>query len=233
MSSQNMFYKLYSKKESEELGGIVNNDDYTSDAKLCAISILRERNICIDDLIPLEQDLIEKRDERIGSEFSQAKYNTGFDRFLSLIIDGIVLSFIGWFFNVFNGIESVILIGLIHLVQLSLPYLYSIILHGYCGQTFGKMAMNVKIYDKTEKKPITYKQAVIRDIVPMSILVILQLLSYFINPNDLGVLIYVSFVMTFLLISWSILEIVTMLFDSKKRALHDYIAGTVVLKVRG
>jgi len=93
------------------------------------------------------------------------------------------------------------------------------------------MVMNVKIFDKDEKSVITYKQALLRDIVPLSIIMIIQFLSFFGNSTEMGLIYYISTVMGFFLLSWSLLEILTMLFDSKKRALHDYIAGTVVLKV--
>jgi uncharacterized RDD family membrane protein YckC len=226
-----MFYNIYSKKTDEELIGIASDKGYTDDSKLCAIGILRERGVAVDDFEPKEKELIEKRDTRIESMIAQERYNTGLDRFIALIIDGLVLGIAGWIFKLFNGLESALIIGLIGIIQLALPYLYNIVLHGYCGQTFGKMAMSVKIYDKSEKKLISYKQALIRDIVPLSLLMIVQVISYFINPYDWGLLVYVSIVMTLFLLFWSILEIITMLFDSKKRALHDFMAGTVVLKV--
>lgn len=93
------------------------------------------------------------------------------------------------------------------------------------------MATNVKIYDQSETKLISYKQALIRDIVPLSLLAVLQVLALFIEPNSWGIFVYISLVMSFILLFWSILEIISILFDSKKRAIHDFIAGTVVLKV--
>jgi len=35
-----------------------------------------------------------------------------------------------------------------------------------------------------------------------------------------------------LILIWSLLEIITMLFDRKGRAIHDFIAGTVVLRIK-
>jgi len=232
MSTENFFYNLYSKKNSEELEQIAMSDCYTSDAKLCAISILKERDISVESLIPLESDLIEQRDQRVDSELYNSKYRTGFDRFWAMLIDSLVLGGVGLIFKLFNGLESLLLIGFIQIVQLMIPYLYSIILHGYCGQTVGKMLMDVKIYDKNEIELCSYKQALLRDIIPMGILFIMQLIAIFIDPSEMGIIMFISIVLSVVIVFWSILEIVTMIFDSKKRALHDYIAGTVVLKLR-
>jgi uncharacterized RDD family membrane protein YckC len=226
-----MFYDIYNRKSDDELLQIINSDDHTNDAKLVVLKILKERNILTEDLVLKEKKLIEQRETRIRNEVARDRYNTGFDRFVALIIDGFVLSIFGWVVNLFAGVESIIIIGLVGILDLLLPYLYSIILHGQYGQTFGKMIMNVKIFDKDEKSPISYMQALLRDIVPLTLLVLVQLLFVFISPGDLGILWYVSMVMMFFLLFWSLIEIVTMLFDSKKRAVHDYIAGTVVLKI--
>jgi uncharacterized RDD family membrane protein YckC len=226
-----MFDNIYRKKSDDELKSIVINKNYSDDSILCALNILKERQIFLDNFDEIEQELIAKRNNRVVAEVSQERYSTGFDRFIALIIDGFILGIVGLFFKFYSEVESLLLAGIISLIHLALPYLYNIVLHGYCGQTFGKMAMGVKIYDKSEKKLISYKQALIRDIVPLSLLVIIQLLTQFVVTNSWGIFVYISFVMTFILLSWSILEIITMLFDSKKRAIHDFIAGTVVLKV--
>lgn len=230
MSSSNMFDNIYRKKTDDELKSIVINRNYSDDTILCAITILKEREIFLDNFDQIEQELIAKRNNRVVAQVSQDRYSTGFYRFIALIIDGLILGIAGWFLKFYSNLESLLLAEIISLIHLALPYLYNIVLHGYCGQTFGKMVMGVKIYDKSEKKLISYKQALIRDIVPLSILVFLQLMALFV-PNSWGIFMFISFVMSFILLSWSILEIITMLFDSKKRALHDFIAGTVVLKV--
>lgn len=231
MSSDNLFYNVYRKKSDEELKAVAESSGNSDDSKLCAISILRERNITVDDYLQLEQELIEKRDTRSGNEIAEDRYATGLDRFIALVIDGMILSILGWMLKFYNDTESPVIIGLIAVVKLASPYLYNILFHGYCGQTIGKMIMNVKIYDKTEKKQVTYRQALLRDIVPLTLLVITQIISFFTNPTEWGGLVYLSFVMSAILLTWSLLEIVTMLFDSRKRALHDHIAGTVVLKI--
>jgi uncharacterized RDD family membrane protein YckC len=41
----------------------------------------------------------------------------------------------------------------------------------------------------------------------------------------------IDFVMIWSMSAWGILEVATMLLNSKRRALHDFIAGTVVMRV--
>ncbi|MPQ48892.1 hypothetical protein GCQ56_17985 [Marinifilum sp. N1E240] len=231
MSSNNFFHKIYTKKSTEELQAIAVSKDYASDAKLCAITVLKERNEPIENLLETQQKLIEQRDLRSGSKIDNRRYKTGTSRLLALIIDGIILSLFGWFFKLFNGVESIVLINLINLLGLITPYLYHILFHGACGQTIGKMVMDIKVYDVSETKVISYKQALIRDIIPLSALLVLHGLSYFTTINSIGILIYMSIVMSLILVFWSILEIITMLFNKKRRALHDFIARTVVLKM--
>ena len=43
---------------------------------------------------------------------------------------------------------------------------YSIVMHGLYGQTFGKLVFQVKVVDKSEK-PLVMKQASYRDDVPI------------------------------------------------------------------
>lgn len=231
MQTNNLFYQLYTKKSTKELQAIATSPDYANDAKLCAIDILKERNEPIESLKTTEQELIEQRDKRIGSEWHNNRYRTGKSRFLALIIDGIILNCITWIFKLLSGFESLSLIYILNVINLVLPYLYHILMHSSYGQTIGKMIMNIKVYDVSETKVISYKQAILRDIIPLSCLVVLQALTYFISTNSISLLVYISVTMSLLLVVWSLLEIVTMLFDEKRRALHDYIAGTVVLKL--
>ena len=229
--STNMYYNIYNRKSDEELKSLLGNSDFTDDTKLIAIKILKERGSSTDEYLKLEKAIGAQRAINFRSGVARDRYRTGFDRFLAMTIDGFVISIISWFLSLPLITNSGIILGIAAIIELALPYAYSILLHGKGGQTLGKMVMNVKIFDKDEKSVITYKQALLRDIVPLSIIMIIQFLSFFGNSTEMGLIYYISTVMGFFLLSWSLLEILTMLFDSKKRALHDYIAGTVVLKV--
>jgi uncharacterized RDD family membrane protein YckC len=103
-----------------------------------------------------------------------------------------------------------------------------------CGQTPGKMACGVKIFD-IRGKSVSLKQAVLRDVVPV------LLLLYFLFPQAQNILAgqlanraygdFSTFRNLFLaLAGWLLLEVITMLTNKKRRAVHDYIAGTVVVR---
>jgi uncharacterized RDD family membrane protein YckC len=116
---------------------------------------------------------------------------------------------------------------------------YSILMHGYKGQTLGKMVCKVRVLDITENK-LSLSQAFMRDIVLIisnfifslyilfnsSIYIKLVTSNNFIEdfsafPIWFRVLAMMSFI-------WTLLEIITMLTNKKRRAIHDFIAGSVV-----
>ena len=112
---------------------------------------------------------------------------------------------------------------------------YSVLLHARYGQTVGKMIAGVKVLDLSENRLPTLNQAFMRDIgyiVPAiySFLYLSYVLlvgsydpetHYETVPEQIN-----SYAGTV----WLIVEIITMLFNEKRRALHDLIAGTVVVK---
>ncbi len=116
-------------------------------------------------------------------------------------------------------------------------WIYSIYFHGRYGQTLGKMALGVKVIDASESKPLSYLQAFRRDMVPIFLVVLFlpyDLIQIFnrtfclMNPEGgLDTCLIIGVWMNGI---WFFLEIVTMLFSNKRRALHDFIAGSVVVK---
>lgn len=109
--------------------------------------------------------------------------------------------------------------------------------HARRGQTVGKKAMGVKVLDVSEQRIPTFGQAFLRDAV--YIVMSVGSLAYFIylvsvhqyvtgNEQVNGVpgriLVYAG-------LGWFLLEVVSMLTNPKRRAFHDIIAKTVVLKV--
>lgn len=114
-------------------------------------------------------------------------------------------------------------------------WLYSVLLHARYGQTLGKRAVGVKVLDLTEQRNPTLRQAFFRD----SGYILL-------NTFGLGYTIYLivtdqypvgpaSWTLPLQILGgaalgWFLLELITMLTNSKRRALHDWIAGTVVVR---
>ena len=113
---------------------------------------------------------------------------------------------------------------------------YFILLHYFFGQTVGKMLMKVKVLDVSEK-PLRFIQAVLRDFPQLLITIVFLVFGdpeFFFNgeykaaqfaANPVGNIFYV------LLLVWGIADIIVFLRNEKRRALHDFVAGSVVVRV--
>jgi uncharacterized RDD family membrane protein YckC len=107
-------------------------------------------------------------------------------------------------------------------------------MHAKFGQTIGKMVTRVKVVDVSESRNLTLKQSCMRDIVPImlipfSLYAYAQLSFYGQTWESLEqgrAFIFVGYAM----IGWVLLEFISMLFNHKRRAIHDFIAGSVVVK---
>lgn len=155
------------------------------------------------------------------------KYSTFWLRFAALLIDGVVLSILSALIQYLLGTGAS--------MNDLLPYIYTILMVGRYGQTVGKMAMKIKVVDHITEESVGYTQSFKREAIPFFLSVIFILLAKFLKANDsiydLEPLEFiVLFIPSGMQLIWMILEIVTMLNDSKGRALHDKIAGTVVIK---
>jgi uncharacterized RDD family membrane protein YckC len=114
---------------------------------------------------------------------------------------------------------------------------YSILMHGLFGQTVGKMITRVKVVSLDET-PLTMRQAVLRDspgllfqlaYLPLAVMHLDWLIALRRGdeteiPQWFHVLGYGALLMLFI-------ELATMLTNRKRRALHDFIAGSVVVKI--
>ena len=117
-----------------------------------------------------------------------------------------------------------------------IQWLYSVVMHARFGQTVGKMVARVKVLDVSEERLPSFQQAYLREIGTLVIGVFG--LMYLIHLIVLGT--YdpsAEFeglpgdIMSWAFAGWFLLEIFTMWTNDKRRALHDYIAGTVVVRV--
>lgn len=167
----------------------------------------------------------------------QEKYHTFWRRLFAQWVDGIVLlplSFIGiWITRAASEQEFVIYLW--QFISSIAVYVYTILMHGSFGQTVGKMACGVIVLDKSETQKISLRQAFYRDCVPLILMLFFMVIS---NPiavksgqaesfDGPPVLLILFGSMNLV---WSVTEIVTMLSNKKRRALHDYIAGSVVVR---
>ena len=124
-------------------------------------------------------------------------------------------------------------------------YGYEIYFHGRWGQTIGKRSQNIKVVS-LDGSSITWKQAFLRSSIGLGLGVLssistlvallrmtegeFSVLSWSelaIRQSELSPYINEILIATY---AWTGSEVVALLFNRKKRALHDFIAGTVVLE---
>lgn len=166
--------------------------------------------------------------------FSREKYQITRERFWASVIDGIVIIPIVVLNEYIseNQTSDVVLIASL-IIFTAVTYLYSVVMHAFFGQTIGKMLMRIRVFDVLEI-PITFRQAVLRDIVPLIAGVALLCADvYFIstdrqNPDEYDAFYNIA---NNILLAWTVLELVSMLTNEKRRSIHDFIAGTVVVKI--
>jgi uncharacterized RDD family membrane protein YckC len=170
----------------------------------------------------------------------RGKFKTFWHRFWAGAMDGIVLmplAYLNLFiWNHAKGVPTSLLL-LWHAFQALSSSAYSISLHARFGQTLGKMAFHVKVVDVTDL-PITVSQAVRRDIVPLA-------LALFMVAQDCAPVLrgenplqpthpHLGWGMVIMLLTgagWFWAEVLTMLTNRRRRAIHDLIAGTVVIRI--
>ena len=164
------------------------------------------------------------------------KYHTFWPRFWAGLVDGLVFAPLS-FLDVFLGApeRGPIVIIAWSAVSYAAYWLYSVMLHARYGQTLGKMAAHVKVLDLSEERIPTFRQAFIRDIGyivlnTLSLLYLIYLVAAGLYapgakaPNLPGQILGLTG------LGWFLLEIVSMATNDKRRAFHDYIAGTVVVR---
>jgi uncharacterized RDD family membrane protein YckC len=91
------------------------------------------------------------------------KYHTAMRRFWAGFVDALVFMPLGLIegFVLWTDRPAVILIGWM-LISYPAYWLYSVLMHGFYGQTLGKIALGLQVLDVTES-PISMRQAFVRD----------------------------------------------------------------------
>ena len=113
--------------------------------------------------------------------------------------------------------------------------IYSVAMHARYGQTLGKMVTGVKVLDLTGGK-LSFRQALLRDSVPiiLSVLAIVDGLPSVLvglDPYHNGQFTWLLLLQLWGSFIWFAAELITMLFSSKRRAIHDFLAHSVVVRL--
>ena len=164
---------------------------------------------------------------------SSARYHTFWRRFWAGILDGLIFLPFDW---VDAKVQSINLPSSLLSLWLLVSYLafsiYVVLMHARRGQTVGKMLTGVTVLSNRGEVPISFRQAVIRE-SPYIVLLLIGwaiVTANLLTSGDLNIPWWVYNLLTFAAFIWFALELITMLFNDKRRALHDHIAGTVVVR---
>jgi len=162
------------------------------------------------------------------------KYDTITARFVAGIIDGFVLLPIGFLDEILRYFQMRWLTIVWLPIFYSSFWLYYVIAHRVYGKTVGKYVMKVSVVDVNDEGQISRKQAFLREgfyilMNTYSMVISLYALFYSVEENSTPIMI-AAFVMLFGSFAWFMLEVISALTNDKRRAIHDLIAGTVVVK---
>jgi len=168
--------------------------------------------------------------------FAEEKYRTFGRRFWAGIIDGLVLSpltLVDTAATLTHQPKWILVSWAI--VSVCAYPAYSILMHGFFGRTVGKRVMHVVVLDVSEQRRLSFSQAFLRDLglVFFSSLHLVNLVRTIIVY---GVFDDNSYMPTWMRafiglggLIWYSIELLTALLNDTQRAIHDRIAGTVVV----
>ena len=133
------------------------------------------------------------------------------------------------------------LAGLLIIVQSLVWLLYTVVMHARYGQTVGKMVTKVRVVDFGTEGRISWRQAWLREAIAIVLslgllgLEVPLVLTSGLNPRAFGNRGTLPASRGFWLLMalpglWFLAEVLTMLTNEKRRALHDFMAGTVVVR---
>ena len=115
--------------------------------------------------------------------------------------------------------------------------LYMIVLTGLVGQTLGKMVMGIIVLDESDEKSfIGIKRAFFRESVPIilqAIGMVISVVYHFVQPASYESLVIIDDIIANASWGWFIAELVTMFFNERRRAVHDFLASSVVIGFKG
>lgn len=166
------------------------------------------------------------------------RYQTGWLRFCAGVVDSAVLWLVFLPFE-WLGRRADAPFGIIALwvVASLVGIAYTVVLHGHYGQTLGKRLLHVRVLDISEGK-LSMRQAILRDL-PWIVLTVVQwvvVTRMALAGENVWAEIDAhgstarEMTIPYAILAWSLAEFVTMLFNEKRRAIHDWIAGSVVVR---
>jgi uncharacterized RDD family membrane protein YckC len=169
------------------------------------------------------------------------KYSTFGPRFWTAPVDSCVLWPLSFAISYLLALRSPPIVTIVLMLVGNLSLLvYPVIMHGRYGQTVGKMVTKVRVVDFRTECAISWRQAWLREGIPVALglaIVVYQAAAVWKihGPAIRMGAPRISEAPLFWLLGmlpalWFLAEVITMLTNEKRRALHDLIAGTVVIR---
>jgi uncharacterized RDD family membrane protein YckC len=162
------------------------------------------------------------------------KYRTGLKRLWAAIVDWIVflplLLVAKW---IYKSTGNISLLFAWETFFVFAPLVYSVILHYKYGQTIGKWVATVKVLDISETRTLTLRQALYRDSFYLLVAIIGFVYYIFLltrTDDPISVLNNYSSFSDNPVFWWTLIELITMLTNARRRAVHDFIAKSVVVR---
>jgi uncharacterized RDD family membrane protein YckC len=125
------------------------------------------------------------------------------------------------------------------LVSWQLGWLYNALLHGYRGQTLGKMHKKIQVVRASDGGTINYRRALVREspyivlvLINTGICIMAQVAWYggWYTEEHFSLASKAYLIIACASFLWVVVEWVTMSLHPQRRAIHDLIAGTMVVR---
>lgn len=164
------------------------------------------------------------------------KYSTFRPRLVAFFVDWLICIPFFTFFSALECIfESVASHIVFYLITSSAWLIYSISMHARYGQTLGKKYARIVVLDVSER-PLSLRQALWRDGIGLIIWMLglaadIPRILQGVDLSDQANLTTFNYVLIAAGCIWCAMEFVTMFTNDKRRAAHDFLAGSVVVRL--
>ena len=168
------------------------------------------------------------------------KIASGGERLRASIVDGFVLfplyvldQFVG------SAAENQTFVFVYNLLLGQVGWLYMTLMHGWRGQTLGKMCIGIKVVKNGDAGAIGFKRAALRDSPYIAMVTVWSVIWIWANVRwfmgvytdaDREMVNWAFKWMWNVNYGWFVVEMLTMLMHPRRRAVHDLIAGTIVVR---
>lgn len=171
---------------------------------------------------------------------THAQYASFSQRFSAGLIDGLLfflitipLKFVAGLLPFLTSIHVLGFIGLLY------P-LYFVFAHYKFGRTLGKKLMGISVVSCASNEWLSLDKSLLRESVPLTVQ-ILAIISTFsalglwmsgddIQAHDIFWMMMISTAASSVNFIWFVLEVITLLLNEKRRAIHDFMAGSIVVR---